>query len=204
MSHRGLHPRERAGLSLPSLPQCLVFRDVAPQAPVHFLVIPKRPIPRLSLVGPQDAQVSGDGCRGQQWGEGRGAEPQAPLPQLLGHLMVVAARTAQAEGLSDGYRLGESSVPPACHPTGDTPHPDPCSSPGSHQRREARCPVGVPPAPPRAGRAADELAPRLRSPVPVPSPPPPPRSPHNKVSWGHAVDFLALFCGDSLRDGSWL
>uniref|UniRef100_A0A8C2T4B0 Histidine triad nucleotide binding protein 2 n=1 Tax=Coturnix japonica TaxID=93934 RepID=A0A8C2T4B0_COTJA len=60
--------------------ECLVFRDVAPQAPVHFLVIPKRPIPRLSRVGPQDAQ-------------------------LLGHLMVVAARTAQAEGLSDGYRL---------------------------------------------------------------------------------------------------
>uniref|UniRef100_A0A803YR87 HIT domain-containing protein n=1 Tax=Meleagris gallopavo TaxID=9103 RepID=A0A803YR87_MELGA len=58
--------------------ECLVFRDVAPQAPVHFLVIPKRPIPRLSRVGPQDAQVRGDGS-------------QAPLPQLLGHLMVVAA-----------------------------------------------------------------------------------------------------------------
>uniref|UniRef100_A0A8C3N5R2 Uncharacterized protein n=1 Tax=Geospiza parvula TaxID=87175 RepID=A0A8C3N5R2_GEOPR len=57
---------------------CLVFRDVAPQAPVHFLVIPKRPIPRIS-------QVSGT--------------------LLLGHLMVVAARTAQAEGLAEGYRL---------------------------------------------------------------------------------------------------
>uniref|UniRef100_A0A663NAL4 Histidine triad nucleotide binding protein 2 n=1 Tax=Athene cunicularia TaxID=194338 RepID=A0A663NAL4_ATHCN len=61
---------------------CLAFRDVAPQAPVHFLVIPKRPIPRISRVGPQDAE-------------------------LLGHLLVVAARTAQAEGLADGYRLGE-------------------------------------------------------------------------------------------------
>ncbi|XP_059692535.1 adenosine 5'-monophosphoramidase HINT2 [Haemorhous mexicanus] len=60
--------------------KCLVFRDVAPQAPVHFLVIPKRPIPRISRVGPQDTE-------------------------LLGHLMVVAARTAQAEGLADGYRL---------------------------------------------------------------------------------------------------
>ncbi|XP_040396235.1 histidine triad nucleotide-binding protein 2, mitochondrial [Cygnus olor] len=60
--------------------ECLAFRDVAPQAPVHFLVIPKRPIPRLSCVEPQDAQ-------------------------LLGHLMVVAARTAKAEGLEDGYRL---------------------------------------------------------------------------------------------------
>ncbi|NXF76611.1 HINT2 protein, partial [Sclerurus mexicanus] len=60
--------------------KCLVFRDVAPQAPVHFLVIPKRPIPRISLVGPSDTE-------------------------LLGHLVVVAARTAQAEGLADGYRL---------------------------------------------------------------------------------------------------
>ncbi|KAM6392028.1 adenosine 5'-monophosphoramidase HINT2 [Rhynochetos jubatus] len=60
--------------------KCLVFRDVAPQAPIHFLVIPKRPIPRISHVGPQDAE-------------------------LLGHLLVVAARTAQAEGLADGYRL---------------------------------------------------------------------------------------------------
>ncbi|KAM6033743.1 adenosine 5'-monophosphoramidase HINT2 [Chlamydotis macqueenii] len=60
--------------------KCLVFRDVAPQAPVHFLVIPKRPIPRISHVGPQDTE-------------------------LLGHLLVVAARTAQAEGLADGYRV---------------------------------------------------------------------------------------------------
>ncbi|NXX45380.1 HINT2 protein, partial [Tricholaema leucomelas] len=60
--------------------KCLVFRDVAPQAPIHFLVIPKRPIPRISRVGAQDTE-------------------------LLGHLLVVAARTAQAEGLADGYRL---------------------------------------------------------------------------------------------------
>ncbi|XP_074711801.1 adenosine 5'-monophosphoramidase HINT2-like [Strix uralensis] len=66
--------------------KCLVFRDVAPQAPVHFLVIPKRPIPRLSRVGPQDSE-------------------------LLGHLLVVAAQTAQAEGLADGYRLGELVAP---------------------------------------------------------------------------------------------
>uniref|UniRef100_A0A803YGJ0 HIT domain-containing protein n=1 Tax=Meleagris gallopavo TaxID=9103 RepID=A0A803YGJ0_MELGA len=38
--------------------ECLVFRDVAPQAPVHFLVIPKRPIPRLSRVGVKDAGLS--------------------------------------------------------------------------------------------------------------------------------------------------
>ncbi|XP_068781069.1 uncharacterized HIT-like protein Synpcc7942_1390 isoform X1 [Struthio camelus] len=60
--------------------QCLAFRDVAPQAPVHFLVIPKRPIARLSRVGPEDAE-------------------------LLGHLLLVASRTARAEGLADGYRV---------------------------------------------------------------------------------------------------
>ncbi|NWJ09821.1 HINT2 protein, partial [Crypturellus undulatus] len=62
--------------------KCLVFRDVAPQAPVHFLVIPKRPIPRVSRVGPEDTE-------------------------LLGHLLVVASQTARAEGLADGYRVGE-------------------------------------------------------------------------------------------------
>ncbi|NXA32432.1 HINT2 protein, partial [Eudromia elegans] len=60
--------------------KCLVFRDVAPQAPVHFLVIPKRPIPRVSRVGAEDTE-------------------------LLGHLLVVASRTARAEGLHDGYRV---------------------------------------------------------------------------------------------------
>uniref|UniRef100_A0A452R1U9 Histidine triad nucleotide binding protein 2 n=2 Tax=Ursus TaxID=9639 RepID=A0A452R1U9_URSAM len=60
--------------------QCLVFRDVAPQAPVHFLVIPKKPIPRISQAEEEDQQ-------------------------LLGHLLLVAKRTAKAEGLGDGYRL---------------------------------------------------------------------------------------------------
>ncbi|KAF6327287.1 family with sequence similarity 221 member B [Rhinolophus ferrumequinum] len=60
--------------------QCLVFRDVAPQAPVHFLVIPKKPIPRISQAEEEDQQ-------------------------LLGHLLLVAKKTAKAEGLKDGYRL---------------------------------------------------------------------------------------------------
>ncbi|MEB3209570.1 MAG: HIT domain-containing protein, partial [Synechococcus sp.] len=53
---------------------CLAFRDVAPQAPVHVLVIPRQPIPEL-------AQAS--------------AEDQG----LLGHLLLVAARVARQEGL---------------------------------------------------------------------------------------------------------
>ena len=60
--------------------RCLAFHDVAPQAPVHVLVIPKRPIPSLAEAGDDDAP-------------------------LLGHLVAVAARLARQLGLSDGYRL---------------------------------------------------------------------------------------------------
>lgn len=56
--------------------QCVAFRDVAPQAPTHILVIPRKPIARLS-----DAEES-DG-------------------PLLGHLMLIASKVAKAEGLSD-------------------------------------------------------------------------------------------------------
>ncbi len=57
----------------------LAFRDIAPQAPVHVLVIPRQPIPRLADAGEDD---------------------QA----LLGHLLLVAARVARQEGLED-FRL---------------------------------------------------------------------------------------------------
>ncbi|XP_040276596.1 histidine triad nucleotide-binding protein 2, mitochondrial [Bufo bufo] len=60
--------------------QCLAFRDVAPQAPIHFLVIPKIQIPRISQVTTADKE-------------------------LLGHLMVTASHLAQKEGLADGYRI---------------------------------------------------------------------------------------------------
>jgi histidine triad (HIT) family protein len=49
---------------------CLAFRDVNPQAPVHVLVIPRKPIPSLAEAGPEDQE-------------------------LLGHLLLVAARVAQ-------------------------------------------------------------------------------------------------------------
>ncbi|KAL4711297.1 hypothetical protein ACJJTC_019138 [Scirpophaga incertulas] len=58
---------------------CLAFNDISPQAPVHFLVIPKRRIPRL-----QDA-VADD-------------------KELLGHLMVVAQNLGSARAPS-GWRL---------------------------------------------------------------------------------------------------
>jgi len=59
---------------------CLAFHDVAPQAPVHLLVIPKRAIPSLAEVTAADAP-------------------------LLGHLMGVASSLARKLGLEDGYRL---------------------------------------------------------------------------------------------------
>jgi len=57
---------------------CLAFRDVAPQAPVHVLVIPRHPIARLDEAGDEHAA-------------------------LLGHLLLVAAKVARQEGLQ-GFR----------------------------------------------------------------------------------------------------
>ena len=37
--------------------KCLAFHDVTPQAPKHFLVIPKKPIQQLSLAEDSDEQV---------------------------------------------------------------------------------------------------------------------------------------------------
>lgn len=60
---------------------CVAFRDIAPQAPQHVLVIPRKPITSMATAGPEDAA-------------------------LLGHLMLVAARVARDLGLdADGYRL---------------------------------------------------------------------------------------------------
>jgi histidine triad (HIT) family protein len=59
---------------------CLAFHDVTPQAPVHLLVIPKKPIPSLAHATPEDAA-------------------------LLGHLVVVATELARRLGLDRGYRL---------------------------------------------------------------------------------------------------
>ncbi|XZE51631.1 histidine triad nucleotide-binding protein [Planctomycetaceae bacterium SH139] len=59
---------------------CLAFRDISPQAPVHFLVIPKKPIVSLATADDDDTH-------------------------LLGHLLRVVAKVAMMEGLSDGYRV---------------------------------------------------------------------------------------------------
>lgn len=38
---------------------CIAFRDIAPQAPVHFLVVPKQPISALADATPQQATLLG-------------------------------------------------------------------------------------------------------------------------------------------------
>ena len=59
---------------------CLAFRDINPQAPTHFLVIPKKEIVSL-------ADLSGDD------------------EAIVGRCIMVAAKVAADEGLENGYRL---------------------------------------------------------------------------------------------------
>lgn len=57
------------------------FRDISPQAPTHILIIPNHLIPTVNDVTAEDEQT-------------------------LGHMITVAAKIAQQEGIADdGYRL---------------------------------------------------------------------------------------------------
>ncbi|MGK7936817.1 MAG: histidine triad nucleotide-binding protein [Xenococcaceae cyanobacterium] len=58
----------------------LAFKDINPQAPTHVLVIPKKPIPRLS-------------------------EAEAEDGTLLGHLLLTVKKVAEQAGLKNGYRV---------------------------------------------------------------------------------------------------
>lgn len=58
---------------------CVAFNDVNPQAPVHFLVIPRKPIAQLSLAQVEDEVI-------------------------LGRLLYVAQKVAKEQGLTNGFR----------------------------------------------------------------------------------------------------
>jgi histidine triad (HIT) family protein len=59
-------------------PECVAFRDINPQAPVHVLVVPRQHVPSLN---------------------------QATDAALVGRMALVAAEIARTEGLSErGYR----------------------------------------------------------------------------------------------------
>jgi len=60
--------------------QCIVINDIAPQAPVHMLVIPRLPIAKLADANQDDRS-------------------------LLGHLMWVAGEVARMAGVSDAFRV---------------------------------------------------------------------------------------------------
>ena len=60
--------------------ECLAFRDIAPQAPVHVLVIPKRPIKSWATLADGDAA-------------------------LVAHIVLVIRNLAVELQLEDGYRV---------------------------------------------------------------------------------------------------
>ena len=60
--------------------RCLAFRDIAPQAPVHILIIPKQEIRSVATLADDDRD-------------------------LAGHLLLVARDIAVQEGLESGYRI---------------------------------------------------------------------------------------------------
>ena len=59
----------------------LAFEDIAPQAPIHLLIIPKKPIASMNKAQEEDAE-------------------------LLGKVLLVAAKLAREKGIAEqGYRL---------------------------------------------------------------------------------------------------
>jgi histidine triad (HIT) family protein len=59
----------------------VAFHDVSPQAPVHVLVVPRKPLVNIASAGPEDAE-------------------------LLGRCLLAAAEVARILGLEeDGYRV---------------------------------------------------------------------------------------------------
>ena len=60
--------------------QILAFRDIAPQAPTHILVIPKAHIASVAEISAENAQ-------------------------LVAHIFTVIPQIAEKEGLSGGYRV---------------------------------------------------------------------------------------------------
>jgi histidine triad (HIT) family protein len=59
---------------------CVAFKDINPGAPVHLLIVPRKPIPKLSDATAQDQQ-------------------------LLGHLLLTASRLAESLGCGDAFRV---------------------------------------------------------------------------------------------------
>ena len=61
--------------------QVIAFHDISAQAPVHFLVIPKKHIATLNDLSEENDKL------------------------LAGHILFTAQRLAQAQGCQDGFRV---------------------------------------------------------------------------------------------------
>ncbi len=59
---------------------CVCIRDIAPQAPTHLLIIPRKPIAMLADATPEDQSI-------------------------LGHLLLKAGDIARQLGVSEAFRL---------------------------------------------------------------------------------------------------
>ncbi|HOA52143.1 MAG TPA: histidine triad nucleotide-binding protein [Thermogutta sp.] len=68
--------------------ECLAFKDINPQAPIHVIVIPKKEIPNLEELREEDEA-------------------------LIGHLFIAMQRIAQQMGISTGYRVVLNNGPDA-------------------------------------------------------------------------------------------
>ncbi|MEE9392324.1 MAG: histidine triad nucleotide-binding protein [Planctomycetota bacterium] len=73
--------------------RCAAFADINPQAPVHVLIVPRKPLPGIADMTESDEA-------------------------LIGHLFIVANKIAKEKDLDRGYRLvinngehGQQSVP---------------------------------------------------------------------------------------------
>jgi histidine triad (HIT) family protein len=65
------------------------FKDIKPQAPIHVLIVPKKPISRIAEAGPEDHKV-------------------------LGHLLLKAGEVARQLGVAEsGFRLVFNNGPAA-------------------------------------------------------------------------------------------
>lgn len=73
---------------------CVVLHDIQPQAPVHLLIVPKKPIPRVGEATLEDQPV-------------------------LGHLLLVAGTVAKKLNLAQGFRLVINHGP---HASESVPH----------------------------------------------------------------------------------